>query len=261
MLRPDNYTVQFNEALKFTHYGKIWSADDNSSNTIDMRAEVGLLSRHVIINGDISDGTSDPSMNSHILIHTHTIRTYSHHTHIHTQNCQHRNFRKLLLSFVCALTCCWLFVMCKVRQKSMLILTYSQYSPSVCTCHITHNTCTLNIFTHWYTYPHILHHSYTLNVMLTRSYILTYSHIHTHTHTHHTLTFHILALHSPIFTHTLTSWYIYTGTYIHIPIPTNTNLAYPYTYSYPYSYSHTHTHTDTYSYIHMHSHTHIYTDT
>ncbi|MEL6476472.1 MAG: G8 domain-containing protein [Pseudomonadota bacterium] len=50
---PDGRTIGFEEPLEFMHYGEIETYDDGSDvHQLDMRAEVGLLSRNVTIQGD-----------------------------------------------------------------------------------------------------------------------------------------------------------------------------------------------------------------
>ena len=49
-VNADNRTVTFTPALKFNHRAQIYTAPNGES--IDMRCEVGLLSRNIIIQGD-----------------------------------------------------------------------------------------------------------------------------------------------------------------------------------------------------------------
>lgn len=48
--------VSFATPLKYTHYGKVWTASNGDS--IDMRGEVGLHNRNIVIKGDIDPVTS-----------------------------------------------------------------------------------------------------------------------------------------------------------------------------------------------------------
>eukprot|EP01125_Pyxidicula_operculata_P001994 TRINITY_DN11974_c0_g1_i1.p1 TRINITY_DN11974_c0_g1~~TRINITY_DN11974_c0_g1_i1.p1 ORF type:complete len:1221 (-),score=309.90 TRINITY_DN11974_c0_g1_i1:103-3765(-) len=54
----DRSIVTFDKPLEYVHYGKIWTSSLDPTARIDMRAEVGLLSRNIVIRGDISEGTS-----------------------------------------------------------------------------------------------------------------------------------------------------------------------------------------------------------
>eukprot|EP01124_Arcella_intermedia_P021841 TRINITY_DN3119_c0_g1_i1.p1 TRINITY_DN3119_c0_g1~~TRINITY_DN3119_c0_g1_i1.p1 ORF type:complete len:1227 (-),score=287.50 TRINITY_DN3119_c0_g1_i1:44-3724(-) len=50
--------VNFDTPLKYQHYGKKWTSPDDPSVTIDLRGEVGLLTRNIVIRGDITQGTT-----------------------------------------------------------------------------------------------------------------------------------------------------------------------------------------------------------
>ena len=49
-----NYFMHFAGELEYVHYGEIYE-------TIDMRAEVGLLTRNILIHGEMGDSCTDDS--------------------------------------------------------------------------------------------------------------------------------------------------------------------------------------------------------
>jgi len=60
--------VKFAQPLRYTHYGKIWTTPDNL-NTIDMRGEVGSLTRNIIVRGDLTEGTTlSDKWGGHIMV-------------------------------------------------------------------------------------------------------------------------------------------------------------------------------------------------
>lgn len=58
--RPAPNIVSFSPSLKYNHYGKIW--EGQNGDWIDMRGEVGLMSRNILIQGDLSSSLSGDSL-------------------------------------------------------------------------------------------------------------------------------------------------------------------------------------------------------
>lgn len=57
--RPSTTVVEFTPALKYMHYGKIWTGQNGDQ--IDMRGEVGVVNRNILIQGDLSQELSGNS--------------------------------------------------------------------------------------------------------------------------------------------------------------------------------------------------------
>jgi hypothetical protein len=54
-------TITFTPPLSYMHYGQFWfppGSSASSPDAIDMRAEVGLLTRNIVFRGDITEGTT-----------------------------------------------------------------------------------------------------------------------------------------------------------------------------------------------------------
>jgi len=58
--------VQLNTPLNFTHYGQIWKTPDNTRE-IDMRAEVGLLTRNIVVKGNLDSDSVNERFGGHIM--------------------------------------------------------------------------------------------------------------------------------------------------------------------------------------------------
>jgi hypothetical protein len=63
--KPSSNVVVLNEPLDFTHWGQTWQANDH---VIEMRAEVGLLTRNVKVIGDTSGDSGSRGWGGHMMI-------------------------------------------------------------------------------------------------------------------------------------------------------------------------------------------------
>jgi len=60
-------TVSFSQPLQYMHWGQQWVAPDDPTNVIDMRAEVGLLTRNIVFRGDTEGTTTADHWGGHIM--------------------------------------------------------------------------------------------------------------------------------------------------------------------------------------------------
>lgn len=51
-MQTDRFPKTFSDPFEYDHYGEIY-------NRVDMRAEVGLMTRHILIDAEVSEGNSN----------------------------------------------------------------------------------------------------------------------------------------------------------------------------------------------------------